>query len=195
MHSDTPNPARKERGGNKRGGRCISCMNQLYCFSLFRKKNPPKKSLLQVSSEIQQHQETKPNKDAQDNAVPPFLRSDPPNQTVDPRHLARGADHPPIDARQRLPLHAEAFLHRIGRAQHPVHHAVAVVDPPPLVQHVFLLRGGRVRVAVRGDVGPHAREQVRPVPGLDDAGSQPPILVSMVEQDLAVSRQVVLFQR
>ena len=71
---------------------------------------------------------------------------------------------------------------------------MAVVDAPPLVEHVVGLGGLRVRAAVGGYVGPDSRQQVGAVAGGGDGGAQPGELAPVVEQDLAVAREVVLLE-
>ena len=58
---------------------------------------------------------------------------------------------------------AKALVDGIGLAEHAVGHVMAVVNPPPLVQHVLLLGRARVillRRPIGGDVGTHIGQQV-----------------------------------
>lgn len=148
-----------------------------------------------LSPEIEEHQATKRDKASQYNPIPPLLRPYPPKQTINPRNLTRSAHNPPINTRQRLPLRPKVFVHRIRLAQHPIGHAVTIIDAPALVEHVFRLGGFRVRGAVSVDVGADVGEQVGSVAGVGDGGAEAGELAPVVEEDFAVPGEVVLFER
>lgn len=71
---------------------------------------------------------------------------------------------------------------------------MTVVDAPSLVEHVFRLGGFGVRGAVGVDVGADVGEQVRSVAGVGDGGAEAGELAAVVEEDLAVAGEVVLFE-
>ena len=85
------------------------------------------------SPEVQQHEETECYEASQNNSISPFLRSDPPDQAIDPWHLARSPNDPSIDACKRLPLKSKTFINSVRLAQHTVCHGMAIVNPPSLV--------------------------------------------------------------
>lgn len=71
---------------------------------------------------------------------------------------------------------------------------MAALNPAPLVQHIFLLGGGRVRAAVCSYIGAHRGEEVGSGAGILNGRSQAPILVLMLEEDFAVTGEVGLFE-
>jgi hypothetical protein len=70
---------------------------------------------------------------------------------------------------------------------------VAVVDAPPLVEHVFCFGCGGVAGAVGVDVGADSGEEVRTGAGVGDGGFEAVELAAVVEEDFAVAGEVVLF--
>jgi hypothetical protein len=71
---------------------------------------------------------------------------------------------------------------------------VAVIDPPPFLQHVLGLCFGGVGGTVGVDVGADVGEKVLSVTGLRDGGSEAFELALVVEEDFAVAGEVVLFK-
>lgn len=139
-------------------------------------------------------QEAKGNEAPQNNAVSPLLVPDPGHQGVDARHVAGGADNPPVDVGQRLPLQAKVLVDGIGLGEDRVGHAVRVVDAAALLQHVLGLGVFGMLRAVGVDVGAHVGEQVGAVPGRGDLGAQPRQLGAVLRQDFAMAGQVCGFQ-
>ena len=70
---------------------------------------------------------------------------------------------------------------------------MAVVDAPPLIEHVFGLGGLGVRGPVGVDVGADVGEEVGAVAGVEDGGAQAGELAAVVEEDFSVAGEVVLF--
>lgn len=91
---------------------------------------------------------------------------------IHPGNLTRSPNYPPIDTCQRLPLQPKVLINRIRLTQHPIHHGMALIDPPPLLEHVVCLSGGRVGGAVGIDVGADVGEEVCAVAGLGDGGGE-----------------------
>ena len=120
--------------------------------------------------EVKQHQETEPNETSQDNRIPPLLGPDLAHQIVHAGHLAGCADNATIDARQIFALDPEILVDGVGLAKHAVHHIVAVVDPPALLEHVVCFGGAGVRIAVGVDVGADIGEQIGAVARLRHCG-------------------------
>lgn len=56
------------------------------------------------SHKVQKHQEAKCDKAAHNNSIPPLLRADPPNQTIQSRYLTGSSSDPSIDTGQRFSL-------------------------------------------------------------------------------------------
>ncbi len=123
---------------------------------------------LSSSAEVEQHQEAKGDEAAQDDAVPPPLRPDPRDESVDAGDLCGRRGDASIDARQRLPLDAKVLIDGVGLGQDAVDHVVALVEAPALLEHVFRLRLGRVRAAEGIDVGTDVGEEMLPIAGLGD---------------------------
>jgi hypothetical protein len=146
-----------------------------------------------MSSEIEEHEQTKRNERPQHNSIPPLLRPNPPNQPIDPRNLAHHPNDPPIDARQHLPLHPKTLIDRVRLTQHAIRHIMAVIDASPLVEHVFCFGCGGIAGAVGVDVGADGGEEVRAGAGVGDGGFEAVELAAVVEEDLAVAGEVVLF--
>jgi hypothetical protein len=146
------------------------------------------------SPKKKQDQHTKRYERSQYDPIPPPLRPNPIDQPINPRHLARRPGNSPINARQRLPLHAKPLIDRIRLAEHTIHHIVTVVDPAPLLQHVLGLCLGGVGGAVGVDVGADVGEEVLAVAGLRDGRSEALELAFVVEENVAVAREVVLFE-
>ena len=71
---------------------------------------------------------------------------------------------------------------------------MTVIDTPPLVEHVVGFGGLRVRATVGGDVGADGRQQVSAVTDGGDGGANAGELTPVVEQDLAVAREIVLLE-
>lgn len=71
---------------------------------------------------------------------------------------------------------------------------MAILDPAPLVQHVFFFRRGGIRTAVGGYVRPHCGEEIGTGSGILNGGSQASILVLMLQKDFAMAREIGLFE-
>ena len=140
-----------------------------------------------ISHKPQQQQKANCNETPQYNPIPPLLRPNPPNQTIQPGNLTRRPDDPPVDARQRLPLRPETLINRIRLAQHPVRDTVTPIDPVPLVEHVVRFRVGRVRVPVGGDVGADGGEEVGALAGGGEGGLEAEELAAVGEEGFTVA--------
>ena len=104
--------------------------------------------LPRISHKIQQHQTTKTNEAPKNNPISPLLRPNPPNQTIDSWHLTRRSYYPPVDTRNRLPLHPKLLVNRICLAQHAIYDTIAVVDSAPFVEHIICFCVCGIGVAV-----------------------------------------------
>jgi hypothetical protein len=112
------------------------------------------------SSKPKQHQKTKGNKRRQYDAIPPLLTANPAHQHINPGHLTRRANNPPINTSERLPLRAELVIDCIRLCEHGVCHAVAVFYARSFPQHVLCFGVRRVLAAVGLDVFADVAEQV-----------------------------------
>ena len=89
-----------------------------------------------VSSEKEYGEKAECDETPQYNTVSPLFGADPTHKVIDARNLARRTNDPPVDARQRLALQPKTLVHRISLAQDTVCHVVAIVNLPPLIEHV-----------------------------------------------------------
>lgn len=71
---------------------------------------------------------------------------------------------------------------------------MALIDAPPLLEHVLRLCGTGVRGAVVIDVGADVGEKVSAIARLGDSRGEALQLAAVVLQDFAVAGEVVLFQ-
>ena len=108
-----------------------------------------------VSSEKEQHQTTKGNETAQDNSIPPLLRSYPSHQTVDAWDLTCCTNYPSVYTSQSFPLRPKAFIDGVCLAQYTIRHTVTVVYSPPLIEHIICLRLPWVRGSIGINIGAH----------------------------------------
>lgn len=91
---------------------------------------------------------------------------------IHPRNLTRSPHNSPINTRQSLSLQPKILINRVRLTQHPIHHGMALIDPPPLLEHVVRLCSGGVGGAVGVDVGADVGEEVCAVAGLGDGGGE-----------------------
>ncbi len=140
-----------------------------------------------MSHKIQQHQKAESNETPQNNAISPLLRPNPPNQTINPRNLARSSHYPPINTSNRLALYSKLLIDSVRLAQHPIRYTVAIVYPPPLIEHIVCFCVGRVGAAVGGDVGADVGEEVGARAGFINLGGETGEFVAVIELDLSVS--------
>lgn len=80
---------------------------------------------------VQKRQKAKRNKTPHDNPISSLLRTDPPNQTIQSRHLACRPRNPAINTSQRFPLQSKTLINRIRLAQHIIRHIMTIFNPTP----------------------------------------------------------------